>query len=187
MERSLKDKLEQNIWITRKCRINASERLLKTAEFIERLNVWYSIVVIILSLISVVTQDDQLSLISLICSIALTVSLFYANAKGFRDRSLALKQNYIELQLLLDELMCTSDTDVITNISRKYADLLKNSENHLQADMDRLRAGSKDEPLAMSRRERARWFLSCVYTIVKRAFFFIWPVVASLLYYMFLR
>ena len=43
MERDLKEKLERNIWITRKCRINASERLLKSAKFVEFLNVWYKI------------------------------------------------------------------------------------------------------------------------------------------------
>ena len=51
MERDLKEKLERNIWITRKCRINASERLLKSAKFVEFLNVYYSIFVITLSLL----------------------------------------------------------------------------------------------------------------------------------------
>ena len=45
MEAGLKEKLERNIWITRKCRINASERLLKSAKFVELLNVYYSIFV----------------------------------------------------------------------------------------------------------------------------------------------
>ena len=35
MEQSLKEKLDRNIWITRKCRINASERLLSHAKYIE--------------------------------------------------------------------------------------------------------------------------------------------------------
>ena len=49
MERDLKEKLERNIWITRKCRINASERLLKSAKFVEFLNVYYSIFVMEMS------------------------------------------------------------------------------------------------------------------------------------------
>ena len=65
MNRSLKEKLEQNIWITRKCRINASERLLSHARYIEILNVYYSIFVIILSLVSLTEQDNTLSIISL--------------------------------------------------------------------------------------------------------------------------
>lgn len=56
MEKDLKEKLERNIWITRKCRINASERLLRSAKFVEFLNVYYSIFVITLSLLSLYLQ-----------------------------------------------------------------------------------------------------------------------------------
>ena len=122
MNRSLKEKLKQNIWITRKCRINASERLLSHARYIEILNVYYSIFVIILSLVSLTEQDNTLSIISLACSIALTISIIYANAAGYRERSLSLKQNYIELQLLLDQLSCIHDEnkEIIMSISRQY-------------------------------------------------------------------
>jgi hypothetical protein len=150
MEQSLKEKLDRNIWITRKCRINASERLLSHAKYIEILNVYYSIFVIILSLLSLTEQDNFLSIISLACSIALTISIIYANSAGYRDRSSSLKQNYIELQLLLDQLSCTrdDDTECIMSISAKYADLLKASENHIPIDLYRLKANSTDSTFA---------------------------------------
>ena len=78
MEQPLKEKLDRNIWITRKCRINASERLLSHAKYIEALNVYYSVFVIILSLVSLTKQDHILSLISFALSIALTISIIYA-------------------------------------------------------------------------------------------------------------
>ena len=150
MEQSLKEKLDRNIWITRKCRINASERLLSHAKYIEILNVYYSIFVIILSLLSLTEQDNFLSIISLACSIALMISIIYANSAGYRDRSSSLKQNYIELQLLLDQLSCTrdDDTECIMSISAKYADLLKASENHIPIDLYRLKANSTDSTFA---------------------------------------
>lgn len=91
-------------------------------------------------------QDNFLSIISLACSIALTISIIYANSAGYRDRSSSLKQNYIELQLLLDQLSCTrdDDTECIMSISAKYADLLKASENHIPIDLYRLKANSTD-------------------------------------------
>lgn len=89
MEAGLKEKLERNIWITRKCRINASERLHKSAKFVEFLNVYYSIFVITLSLISLIEHNDQFSFASIVLSIALTISIVYANATGLRDRSTA--------------------------------------------------------------------------------------------------
>lgn len=132
MEQPLKEKLDRNIWITRKCRINASERLLSHAKYIEALNVYYSVFVIILSLVSLTKQDHILSLISFALSIALTISIIYANSTGYRERSFALKQNYIDLQLLLDQLsyIDADDQKSVIGISAKYAELLKSSENH---------------------------------------------------------
>ena len=78
--------------------------MLRNAKFIEFLNVWYSTCIIIMSLISYIRMNNDLSLLSLILSIGLIVSIVYVNATGLRDRSLAMKQNYIDLQLLLLEL-----------------------------------------------------------------------------------
>ena len=138
--KKLKDRLERNIWITRKCRINAAERLLKSARFIEFLNTYYSIFIITISIISFAEHDNALSVISLILSVALTISIIYANSTNLRERSYALKQNYIDLQILLDELNCIDESccEKITQIAQRYSELLKNSENHESIDMYKL-------------------------------------------------
>lgn len=176
MEQSLKDKLERNIWITRKCRINASERLLSDAKYIEILNVYYSIFVIILSLLSLTEQDNKLSIISLVCSIALTISIIYANSAGYRDRSSSLKQNYIELQLLLDQISCTPDDDIecIMSISTKYADLLKASENHIPIDLYRLKANSED--MNFARKEQLIYYARLIWRCIWRTALIFVPV-----------
>jgi len=160
MNSSLKEKLTRNIWITRKCRINASERLLSHAKYIELLNVYYSIFVIILSLISLTEQDDVLSMVSLVCSIALTISIIYANAAGYRERSLSLKQNYIELQLLLDRLSYINDDDseTVIDISSQYAELLKSSENHMPIDLYQLKASGTVSDMSLSKEEKRRYY-----------------------------
>ena len=188
MEQSLKDKLSRNICITRKCRINASERLLSHAKYIEILNVYYSIFVIILSLLSLTEQDNFLSIISLACSIALTISIIYANSAGYRDRSSSLKQNYIELQLLLDQLSCTrdDDTECIMSISAKYADLLKASENHIPIDLYRLKANSTDSTFTLSNVEKCNYYCQLVWEHIWRAGLILLPIIAAGLYF-FLR
>ena len=152
MERDLKEKLERNIWITRKCRINASERLLRSAKFVEFLNVYYSIFVITLSLLSLIEHNDQFSFASIVLSIALTISIVYANTTGLRDRSTALKQNYIDLQVLLDQLFYieATETEKVLTVSDKYAELLKLSENHLSIDLYRLKNTSSDTNFKMN-------------------------------------
>lgn len=187
MKQSLKEKLERNIWVTRKCRINASERLLSHAKYIEVLNVYYSIFIIILSLISLTERDDILSMVSLACSIALTISIIYANAAGYRERSFSLKQNYIELQLLLDRLSCINevDTEIVMSISSQYAELLKASENHLPIDLYRLKASGVDADIRLSKKESCSYYCQIIWGYFWRGLLIFFPVAAAILYFCF--
>ncbi len=181
MEKNLKDKLERNIWITRKCRINASERLLRSAKFVEFLNVYYSIFAITLSLLSLIEHNDQISLASIVLSIALTISIVYANTTGLRDRSTALKQNYIDLQVLLDQLFYVGadETEKVLAISDKYAELLKLSENHLCIDLYRLKSTSSDTYFKMNWIEWGKYILLVLWDCLWRLFLIAAPVIGA--------
>ena len=178
MERDLKEKLERNIWITRKCRINASERLLRSAKFVEFLNVYYSIFVITLSLLSLIEHNDQFSFASIVLSIALTISIVYANTTGLRDRSTALKQNYIDLQVLLDQLFYieATETEKVLTVSDKYAELLKLSENHLSIDLYRL----KNTNFKMNWIEWVKYILLVLWDCLWRLFLLAAPVIGAI-------
>ena len=181
MERDLKEKLERNIWITRKCRINASERLLKSAKFVEFLNVYYSIFVITLSLLSLIQHNDQFSFASIVLSIALTISIVYANTTGLRDRSTVLKQNYIDLQVLLDQLFYieATETEKVLTVSDKYAELLKLSENHLSIDLYRVKSTSSDTNFKMDRIEWVKYILLVLWDFLWRLFLVAVPVIGT--------
>lgn len=182
MEKSLKEKLERNIWITRKCRINASDRLLFSAKFVEFLNVYYSIFVISLSLLSLIKHNDQFSFASIVLSIALTISIIYANTTGLRDRSTALKQNYIDLEVLLDQLFYINadETEKVLAINRKYAELLKLSENHLVVDLYKLKSTSPDPDLKMNRIEWVKYILLILWDYLWRLFLIAAPVIGAI-------
>lgn len=178
MDADLKSKLDRNIWITRKCRINASERLLRTAKFIEFLNVYYSIFVIGLSIFSLEPGEKWISVASLISSIALTISIIYANATGLRERSTSLKQNYISLQVLLDRLAFIKSDDEagIQKIGAEYAELLKTTENHLSVDMYRFKAAATDPQLQLQGKEKIRWWAYLAWSFLWKAMVIILPV-----------
>ena len=182
VERDLKEKLERNIWITRKCRINASERLLKSAKFVEFLNVYYSIFVITLSLLSLIQHNDQFSFASIVLSIALTISIVYANTTGLRDRSTVLKQNYIDLQVLLDQLFYieATETEKVLTVSDKYAELLKLSENHLSIDLYRVKSTSSDTNFKMDRIEWVKYILLVLWDCLWRLFLVAVPVIGTI-------
>lgn len=175
MSKQLKEKLDKNIWITRKCRINASERLLKNAKFLEFINVYFSIFTILLSLFSLESSklnSDTLSFVSLVVSVILTISIVYANSLGYRDRSAALKQNYIDLQLLLDQLaeLDDNDSDALLAISEKYTKLLESVENHHEIDMLNLMRSNAVPNHSMTISDHWNWFFySCRQFIFRSA------------------
>ena len=188
MSTDLKNKLDRNIWITRKCRINASERLLSTAKYIDVLNVYYSIFIILVSLISLIDHNDNLSLVSLVGSIALTISIIYANTTGLKERSNALKKNYIGLQELLDQLACTENTQTedLLQISEMYAKLLEESENHLDVDLYKAKSGLTEENFKLNGKERACWYAYKAWTCAWRVCLILIPIV-WLFWYWFVR
>lgn len=142
-----KQLLDNKLWVTRKSRINASERLLKAASFIDFINVYYSIFLIILSLISIspFCKDNGLtSYVGLAGSIALTISIIYATSLRYRERSAALKQNYIALQVLPDRLkfIPEENEESINSVQSEYTELLLTVENHTHIDyLNLLRTG----------------------------------------------
>ena len=182
METNLKEKLEKNIWITRKCRINASERLLRSAKFVEFLNVYYSIIVITLSLLSLIKRNDRISFASIVLSIALTISIVYANATGLRERAAALKQNYIALQVLLDKLcnIKETETDSVLDISNKYAELLELSENHLCVDLYKLKHTVQDTAFNMTRQEKLRYGFLVSWDYLWRISLIVIPIIGTI-------
>ncbi len=123
-------KLKDNIWKTRKARINASERLLSKANFIKFLNVYYSCVLIILSIIDITSSSIDMSVESLCLSIILTISLVYLDSQLYLDRANDLKKNYIDLQKLINEI----NDENCDKISEEYIKLLEKTENHTEYD-----------------------------------------------------
>lgn len=197
MSGQLKDRLDRNIWITRKCRINASERLLNNAKFLDFINVYFSIFTILLSIFSLdpskfsetMINSDKLPLFSLAISVVLTISIVYASSLGYRDRSAALKQNYIALQSLLDRLAVTDkeDDENLLIISDEYTDLLDAVENHLEIDMLNLMRHGSVPNHTMTISDQWRWFFYCVRQLVFRFLLIAAPICCLLYLFMPMR
>ena len=126
------ESLKNNIWMTRKARINSSERLLTTEKFIQGINIYYSCFLCTLSIYGLIYQNDKMGIISCIVSIILTISIVYLNSQNFGGRAQQLKVNYISMQKLLFELDNLDKTSIydLTEYQNKYCELLSNCENH---------------------------------------------------------
>lgn len=137
--------LKSNVWMTRKARINASERLLYLEKFIQYVNIYYSCFLCILSVYGLTTTNDKIGIISTVLSIILTISIVYLNSQNFGERAQQLKINYIALQKLyfkLDNLDVNIACDLI-RYQNEYSDLLANCENHTSHDYYRIQLREK--------------------------------------------
>lgn len=124
------EKFKTNVWLTRKARINASERLIKASKFVRFLNVYYSCFLIILSLIDMGSDKMDLNILSLCLSITLSLSLFFIDSQQFMERANLLKNNYIEMQRILFHLSNKNFEDM----KDLYLELLGECENHTNHD-----------------------------------------------------
>lgn len=59
------NKLKDQIWVTRISRVNAEARLQNKEKFVQGINVYYSCVTIVYSILSYVNHDDSLSLVTI--------------------------------------------------------------------------------------------------------------------------
>ena len=81
-----RQKLQDQIWWTRISRIKAETRLINKESFIQFVNIYYSIIAIICSVISFAYNDQAMSLFTIIITIGLLVSILYFYAhKSFEQ------------------------------------------------------------------------------------------------------
>ena len=132
--------ISENIWFTRKARIQASERLSSNDNHSQNLLIFYSIINTCLAvmLIKKVTfLGNNTDLILVIMSIIILVTSLVVANKNFKGRSLALKAHYIELQRLYFEATDAEESEnkeKLKSIREKYTKLLDIVENHTPID-----------------------------------------------------
>ena len=129
------EKLKDAIWTTRISRVNAEKRLLSKDRFIQVINIYYSCVTILFSILSLINGDDKLSLITVFMTISLLITILYLNSLKYEERARNYRSNYTALHKLELEL----DNDEITpkriaEIKNEYCDLLDSSSNHTTFD-----------------------------------------------------
>lgn len=133
---NLKSQLENQLWSTRKCRINAESRLLSNLMFLNTVNIFYSIFVSAISIVSLIYSNKGFALVSVVLSISLTIFITFSSSLNYKERAEKMKKNYIDINDLLVELkgVACDDVEEIERINHYYNDLLRNVENHKEYD-----------------------------------------------------
>ncbi|WP_034458619.1 SLATT domain-containing protein [Buttiauxella noackiae] len=126
--------LIDNIWWTRKSRIQTEKRLLANAFQSQLILLWYSFFSVAISIYYIKFSDnDDLSGVSwVIYSVLILCMSGFINALSFKERAGLVKESYEALNLLLQKPAGTVDEkDIITN---EYNKLLGVCENHTDVD-----------------------------------------------------
>lgn len=140
------------------------------------INIYYSCFLIVLSIIDIVVEDVDLSVLSLILTILLTISLFFIDSQQFSERANTLKKNYISMQKILFSL----SEENLSEMKGAYLELLNESENHSNSDYYKALIESSDD-LKMKTFAIIKYLLLYyVWVVLCKAFFVILPFAISL-------
>ena len=139
--------LSDQIWTTRISRVNAEKRLIDKESFFQAINIYYSCVTIIFSILALLNNNEKLSLMTVFMTISLLVAILHLNGQKCLKQAREYRKNYTDLQKLEFELNIISCDDIesIKRISNKYCDLLDLSNNHISFDYYETVHGSSGE------------------------------------------
>jgi hypothetical protein len=149
-------RLSDKIWITRKCRINSSERLILTNRIAQFLINYFTLVVLSISIWTLYSNDasSQLSFITVIASLFLFAGTIGVNSLNYKERIVSLKSCYIKLDELIGDLEILKNDlpQLHRDIARErfkiirssYQKILDEVENHNSYDYLKFQVSQKD-------------------------------------------
>lgn len=131
--------LENTVWITRKNRINAEERLLCINRFVQHINIYYACLSAAIAIFTLWYSDKALAMLGAILAPIVTICIAFLNSQRYEQRAADIKRNYIELQKVLYkvqrlELEENSDLSKLEEIENEYCGLMDKVENHRSCD-----------------------------------------------------
>lgn len=180
--------LEDNIWITRKCRINAAERLQANEIFCRFMSIYYSIMTTIYSLINMLALEDKIvDVFTLIIAIATTNFFFFLDTKNYKDRYLGFKENYIKLGGLLDKIkekrILGLKIEDYHEISEEYAELQMSVENHKTKDYHKLLLEQKVENRKLRFKDVILYYGLEILIFFLKCLAFLFPIICGIIYW----
>lgn len=129
--------LKRVVDLTRRIRMEASDRLISSERFIQNINIYYSCFAVILSILCIYKDNEILVILSTVLTSILAISIVFLNAQHYGDRAQQFHENFLELYQLLFEIRAAirdKDYSQTRSFETRYIKLLKSIENHTQQD-----------------------------------------------------
>ena len=139
--------LPDQIWTTRISRVNAEKRLINKEAFFQAINIYYSCVTIIFSILTLLDNNEKLSLMTVFMTISLLIVILYLNGQNIWSMQESMERIILSYRNWSLELKSIDSDDVesIKKIYNRYCDLLDSSSNHISFDYYETVHGSSGE------------------------------------------
>lgn len=126
--------ISDNIWWTRKARIQTEKRLLSNARHAQLLLLWYSFVSVCASVyyLKFTSQSSYANVFWVMFSILVLCVAGFINGLSYKERAAVVKDSYESLNSLYRKSL--KQNIVLDEITKEYEQILNISENH--ADID---------------------------------------------------
>lgn len=175
------EKLEDDIWRTRKCRIIASERLNSNERFCRFMSIYYSILTTVLTIINMFGEENKnIDILILVVSIAATNFLLYLDTQNYKDRYLSLKKNYLDLaklQIKINSVDNKENMDVYNEIALEYNELLREVENHKEYDYIKLQLETKNLKNEVSTKNKIIYYSKVIFNWILKMILVVIPAI----------
>ena len=140
--------LSDKIWVTRKVRINTEKRLLKNAFLSHVLMIVYSSILVFSAIWNLIHPNNDVNLMLVCGSIAVLIVSIYLSSQKFIERSLSIRNCYVQLDKIYSAVKRaekSQDIKMIENYETKYSDILLSVENHTDYDYLCMRHSIRNE------------------------------------------
>lgn len=127
--------LSNRMWTTRKSRINTSDRLKFNDLISQILLTYYSLFIIIVTIVDMKDDKINFEVLTLVLSILILVLSTFIFSMNYKERSLRLQSSYIKINKLcrITAIKENSGADT-SDEERHYDDILECTENHSYCD-----------------------------------------------------
>ena len=141
--------LSDKIWLTRKARIYAEQRLQRKAILSLILITVYSFSLLSLSIWNLLYSNHIVNLFLVFGSIAVLISSIVLLSQKYTERSIMMRNCYIRLDEIYSKAKRAeqnNDLDMLQQLESEYASTLLNVENHSEYDYLCLRYSLRHNP-----------------------------------------
>lgn len=177
------DVFRNQVWTTRISRVNAEKRLIRKENFSQGINIYYSCVTIIFSILSLIGHDDKLSLMTVFMTISLLIVILYLNSQKYLEHAREYRKNYTEIHKLELKLKHVDENDEksISEIEKEYCGLLDSNSNHSTYDFYCTIYGSSGEYKEKRWKNiRLKYYFSFIWRAVVAVFVIVLPILLYL-------